>query len=123
MTIADSLQQAIVGRGIIVPGRAQWITMQVQGGLVGFLNIYAPNVASARAEFWSQIVESLPQAEHWCIGGDFNMLEDPSDRIGGSHATVHGVELAAWERFCMTLGLGYMAAFWLCEASRESCLL
>lgn len=31
------------------------------------------------------------------------MIEAPSDRIGGSHTTIHGSKLAAWERLCMTL--------------------
>ena len=33
------------------------------------------------------------------------MLEDPADRVGGSHVTVHGMELAAWERLCLALRL------------------
>ena len=46
---------------------------------------------------------SLPFAKQWCIGGDFNMLEDRIDRIGGNDSTVRGVELATWERLCMSL--------------------
>ena len=48
-------------------------------------------------------MSALRETEYWCVGGDFNMIEAPSDRIGGSHVTVHGSELAAWERICMTL--------------------
>lgn len=79
ITIADSWRSAIVDRGVIVPGRAQWLSLQMQGEVVGFLNVYAPNVASARAEFWSQIADALPDVSHWCVGGDFDMLEDPTD--------------------------------------------
>ena len=63
MTIADSWQHAILDRGVIVPGRAQWITMQWQGRTIGFVNLYAPNHASARAKFWSCLVDALPLAE------------------------------------------------------------
>ena len=70
---------------------------------MGILNLYAPNHESARAEFWTQIADALPSADEWCIGGDFNMIEAPEDRCGGSQVTVHGSELAAWERLCMTL--------------------
>ena len=33
------------------------------------------------------------------------MIETLEDRQGGSQVTVHGSELAAWERLCMALGL------------------
>ena len=32
------------------------------------------------------------------MGGDFNMIEEPGDRQRGSMVTIHGSELAAWER-------------------------
>ena len=40
------------------------------------------------AEFWTQIADALPSADEWCIGGDFNMLEAPEDRCGGSQTTI-----------------------------------
>ena len=68
------------------------------------LNVYSPNQASARAEFWTRIADALPALDHWCVGGDFNMLEDLVDRLGGSQqTTIHGSELATWERVCMIL--------------------
>ena len=103
MTIAAPWRDAIVDRGIVIPGRAQWMLLQWGEIRLGFLNLYAPNQASARADFWDQIVDALPETEHWCVGGDFNMIEVPSDRIGGSHVTIHGSELASWERLCMSL--------------------
>ena len=33
------------------------------------------------------------------------MLEMTDDRRGGSLTTIHGAELAAWERFCLSLRL------------------
>ena len=70
---------------------------------LGFLNVYAPNHVSARVEFWSQIADAIPAADAWCVGGDFNMLESPEDRRGGSLTTIHGSKLAAWERLCMMM--------------------
>ena len=62
--------------------------------------MYAPNHASARARFWDEIAAQLARpVEHWIVGGDFNMIEDVNDHIGGSTTTVHGRELAAWEHF------------------------
>ena len=88
---------------MVVPGRAQFVTMQFHDALIGVLNVYAPNHASARAEFWASLAAALPRVDSWCVGGDFNMLESPEDRIGGGHVTVHGRELAAWEQLCMSL--------------------
>ena len=45
---------------------------------------------------------SLPTVDHWCIAGDFNMIKDPEDRSGEGGATVHGLELSAWERFTIS---------------------
>lgn len=65
---------------ITVPGHVQWIIMCIGPKRVEFLNLYAPNAAGGQAEFWNQIVDALPVAEHWCIGADFNMPEIPEDR-------------------------------------------
>ena len=48
---------------------------------------------------WIELDRSLPTVDHWCIAGDFNMIEDPEDRSGEGGVTVHGLELSAWERF------------------------
>jgi hypothetical protein len=68
------------------------------------INIYAPNQASAHAQFWDTLVPVLSESiEHWIIGGDFNMLEVPTDRVGGNTITVHVRELVAWERLVFKL--------------------
>ena len=99
-------------RVVVVPGRAQYITMQYHDEVIGILNVYAPNQASARADFWALLASALPRVDSWCIGRDFNMLESPEDRIGGSHVTVQGSELAAWEQLCMSLRI---SDSWLLE--------
>lgn len=65
------------------------------------------------AGYWMS--DALSAMEHWCIGGDFNIIEDCADRGGGSHAA----KLATWERLCMTLRLsnvwhheGYGDTYW-----------
>ena len=70
----------------------------------GILNVYAPNHASARARLWEEIYLAIPEDEiKWIVGGDFNMLEDPQDRRGGSRLTIQGQELANWERLVFKL--------------------
>ena len=105
ISVRDSLHASIVDRDEIVPGRARWMIIQWRGLRHGILSIYASNHESARVAFWTQLIDALPSVDAWCIAGDFNMIESPEDRQGGSHVTVHGTELAAWERLCMALGL------------------
>ena len=99
---------------IVVIGKAQFITMQYHDDLIEILNVYAPNHASARAEFWARLATSLLIVDSCCVGGDFNMFKSPEDTIGGSHVTIHRSEQAAWEQLCISL-LIFNA--WLLEGS------
>mgnify|MGYP000252850560 CR=1 FL=1 len=88
-------RQQIVHAEIITQGRAQFLILEHGESRWGYLNVYAPNHASARARLWEEIYLSLPEdVENWIVGGDFNMLEDPQDRRGGSMITIQGLELA-----------------------------
>mgnify|MGYP006973830904 FL=1 len=46
---------------------------------------------------WFKIGSNLLSMDHLCMVGDFNMIEDFSDRIGGSYALIGVVELITWE--------------------------
>ena len=39
------------------------------------------------------------------VGGDFNMIEDASDRVGSTITTVSGWEVKCWDSFCFAFGL------------------
>ena len=69
----------------------------------GFLNLYAPNQVAEQTLFWARLLYELPDMENWLVGGDFNMVEMIRDRCGGGHITVHGHELACFERLCFYL--------------------
>jgi hypothetical protein len=57
------------------------LSFEKPGINVGFLNIYAPNFVSERKEFWETLLDNLLQVKDWCMVGDFNMFEDPFDRL------------------------------------------
>ena len=101
--IAEKWKSNVVHYEELIPGRAQSIMLEVNNDKVGFLNVYAPNSSSARASFWSELTSLCSADVSWCVGGDFNMIERVKDRTGGSMVTVHGQELASWERFCFHL--------------------
>ena len=89
------------GRGSLIEGRPVYIRIKHSCGHLGILNIYAPNSAAERQEFWLQLVAKKPDADLWIIEGDFNMVEHPKDRRGNANGTVHGVEKYAWDKFCL----------------------
>lgn len=54
--------------GVVVSSRPQWILLHIGEERFGFLNVYAPNTASNRDEFWTTIEASL-LADHECERG------------------------------------------------------
>ncbi len=104
MAVNPNMKQFIDSQEIVMVGRAQYIILEWQGEKIGILNIYAPNTVADRIELWSHLISSLPHnIDHWCIGGDFNMLEHPTDRAGGRGDTIRGNELAKWDQLSMIL--------------------
>ena len=97
IAFAEKWKTNIIRYEELVPGKAQCIILDIGKENVAFLNIYAPNSASQRILFWKQLLRTLPSLDNWCVGGDFNMVEDPCDRVGGRLTIIHGQELAEWE--------------------------
>ena len=99
MSYKGSWAPYIIRKEVIVSGRAQYMILEKDNLTWGLLNIYAPNQPSAHALFWETVTIALPNSiDHWIVGGDFNMLETPLDRVGGSSTSIHRRELATWER-------------------------
>jgi hypothetical protein len=51
MAIADKWKTFIISQEVIVSGRAQYVVIHEGQTTQGYLNIYAPNHASARKQF------------------------------------------------------------------------
>ena len=103
ISIAEKLSSFIVEKKVLLPGKGQCVVFQDEDVIWELLNVYAPNHASTRENFWKDILNALLVVWHWCVAGDFNMLEDQDDRSGGSIMTIRGEELTCWERLCFTL--------------------
>ena len=84
--------------------RLQVIIVEIQNLQLGFIILYAYNALSDRRRLWSYLCDTLPYVDHWCMVGDFNMIEDKLDRSGGSQAVLYGSELSFWERLCFKYG-------------------
>ena len=73
---------------IIVPGRAEFVTLQLNFRLImNLMYIYEPYKSPQRTKIWKTIDNaSLPQA-HWVLAGDFNNIESLQDKVGGKLVT------------------------------------
>lgn len=104
--IADRLASSITSHGVLYPGRAQYITIQLSHSLLlGIINVYGFSDPGPRAMLWNHLANTdLPDAQ-WIIAGDFNNIEQASDKQGGSsNSNITRRELEAWNRLLMRLG-------------------
>ena len=105
IAINDIWWSSFLHYGILTCGRGHYVILQIGLKKWGLLNIYAPNHVRERTILWKSIISQLPDVDHWAIAGDFNMLEDVGDRLGGTSQTISGSELYEWERLTFSLGL------------------
>jgi exonuclease III len=52
----------------------------------GFAGVYGPNLDSHQRSLWDELAGLLSWWDlHWCIGGDFNVIHFPCERLGVTH--------------------------------------
>mgnify|MGYP000724650853 CR=1 FL=1 len=90
MAICNIWQVNMLDVGNLLLGRAQYVIINFHNKKVGFLNLYAPNSSRERLKMWIELDSSLPIVDHWCIVGDFNMIEDHKGRSGEGGVRKHG---------------------------------
>ena len=105
IALNDTWLGSFLQYGVLTCGRGQYVIFQIGLKKWGLMNIYAPNHARDRAILWENILSQVPSVDHWAIAGDFNMLEDVSDRLGGIPHTISSSELYEWEHLIFSLGL------------------
>ena len=104
--VADRLASSIISHGVLYPGRAQYITVHLSPTLlIGILNVYGYSEPGPRAMLWNHLATTdIPEA-HWILAGDFNNIEQASDKQGGSaNSNISRRELESWNRLLMRLG-------------------
>jgi hypothetical protein len=80
MLVKANLIPKLVDKSEVVQGHAQYVILNLNREQTGFLNVYVPDNKQNRKYFWCSISQSIPQADCWCIGGDFNIIESTKDR-------------------------------------------
>ena len=65
--IREHLAQGLIHQESLIPSRAHFCTLAIQGQRWNFMNVYAPNSRTERATFWEDIVIQAAGEEEWCI--------------------------------------------------------
>ena len=105
IAIRQQLESNIVSAATTMNKRAQILILKRGSQKVGLMNLYASNSASERADLWLSLSDYADLADCWLVGGDFNMIEDATDRLGGVGTTISGREAKCWDYFCFSFGL------------------
>lgn len=106
LAIGPRLKSCVTLNGSLPSGKAVWTHIEhPELGRIGVVAIYAPNNKDARAALWSELSETLDPSRPWVFAGDYNMIERPQDRKGGSGKLVEGPEKQKWlhlkRKFCL----------------------
>lgn len=64
-------------------GRFVWIIAKIEERTFGVCNIYAPCSIRERKALWRRLQEQLDFRYKWIVGGDYNFIEETSDKFGG----------------------------------------
>jgi hypothetical protein len=74
--VHGSLAPQITSNGILLKGRAQYITLQLSDdGNFTIFNIYGTRTSNERTLMWKWLSEANFDTSHIITGGDFNHLE------------------------------------------------
>ena len=107
IVLSERLAQAVTNHGVLYPGRAQYVTLNLSARLqLGIINVYGFSQTGARAMLWNHLAQvDLPDAT-WIIAGDFNNIEQARDKQGGSNKTsISTRELEAWNKLLVRLSV------------------
>ncbi|CAM2118886.1 unnamed protein product [Caretta caretta] len=82
---SPNLRPEVLGVNEAVPGHVLHLRVRMEGLVVNFVNIYAPQMSSRRPQFYQQVSDFLGTLDsHECLvlGGDFNTTLEERDRSG-----------------------------------------
>ncbi len=103
--------------GIVVEGRAQYITLQSSDNqFLTIVNIYTPRSSSDRAPLWRKLIQARFTSKSTIVGGDFNHQEETERRGVSGEGQMHRREAASWHQ--MTLHYGLVDA-WKLDSFRK----
>ena len=97
LLINNKWNNSITNFGISPYNRAAWATFNINNYQFGICSLYASNDYNERIILWNWLT-SLPGIP-WFFGGDFNMVENSGDKLGGSPFEWKLAEKSHWDNF------------------------
>ncbi|KAL3678558.1 hypothetical protein R1sor_021514 [Riccia sorocarpa] len=96
----------LVTRSGSFDNRAVWVHIDgLKVGRVGILAVYAPNTVLERTRLWHSMLGKLESDRAWIVMGDFNMILEDRDQVGGSYSSIARAEREAWDAIAAELRL------------------
>lgn len=107
IVLSERIASLVTAHGILYPGRAQFVTIRLSPGLhIGIINVYSFSHTGPRAMLWKHLATTTLPDVQWILAGDFNNIEHPRDKQGGSTKTsINTRELEAWTQLLTRLGV------------------
>lgn len=100
--LASWLAKKVVAIGSNPNNCCGWATVIINDTVIGFCSIYAPNSPIERTYLWEWIRLHLPNAQ-WIIGGNFKLVEHPSNRNWNNSYLLSQSKFEAWTLALMPL--------------------
>ncbi|XP_059277778.1 uncharacterized protein LOC132031942 [Lycium ferocissimum] len=119
ISISTTLLTELLHTAIIANANQQ-ITIKMLYGVTGknlfITSIYAKCTAFERKDIWLSLENVYPQVDGpWCLGGDFNVILDPMDKLGGKpHRMYKSMDFNSCIDNCELIDLGMWGQGSLC---------
>jgi exonuclease III len=102
---------------ILLEGRAQYIMLQfADNGSLTIVNVYVARSSNDKAPMWKKLSKAEFTSDHIIVGGDFNHLEETTQRGTLGERQMPKKEAASWHH--MTLQYG-MSDAWCLDSFRK----
>lgn len=107
LVLSAWLASSVTHHDILYPSKTQYVVVKHSPHLqLGIINVYGFSHTGPCAMLWNHLAHTdLPEVG-WILAGDFNNIEHPRDKQGGSTKTsINTRELEAWNKLLTRLGV------------------
>ena len=95
--LAHKYTRLVTNYGALYDNRVVWFKLEdIEGGNIGIVCIYTPNIFTDRRHLWHIMINALPKDYKWILGGDFDMTERPEDKSNDCGRAISILEKFTW---------------------------
>ena len=74
ISVSNAFLSLVMGNGVIMPSRVQWVLLLIGGQKIGYLNVYAPNLRSHCTLLWKELLSWSQVAVFWVFAAWSRLL-------------------------------------------------